>query len=88
VVGGVTEAPADDPTASPSRLIEGRDLLTEFRRRLTDEERRLADLRGEGCHWAEIAERVGGTPKARCQQLTRAVHRVVRELSLEEDDGV
>src|SRR5262249_10545549 len=44
---------AADP--SPSRLVVGRELLDEFRRRLTDEERQLADLRAEGLEWAEIA---------------------------------
>jgi hypothetical protein len=33
--------------------------------RLTEEERILADLRGEGCEWVEIAARVGGTAQAR-----------------------
>src|SRR5262249_33629880 len=36
---------------SPSRQIAGRELLEEFRRRLSEEERRLADLRAQGCEW-------------------------------------
>ena len=58
-------------------------VLGEFRRRLTEEERRLADLRGEGYTWEEIAARVGGTPQARRKQLARAVDRVARELELD-----
>jgi RNA polymerase sigma-70 factor (ECF subfamily) len=69
---------------SPSRQAAGRELLDEFRRRLTEEERQLADLRGQGCEWAEIATRLGGTPWARCKQLARAANRVARELGLEE----
>jgi RNA polymerase sigma-70 factor (ECF subfamily) len=61
---------------SPSRLVAGRELLDEFRRRLTLEERQLADLRGQGYEWAEIAGRLGGTPGARSKQLARALDRI------------
>jgi RNA polymerase sigma-70 factor (ECF subfamily) len=47
---------------SPSRVVAGRDLLDEFRRRLSEEERRLADLRAQGCDWAEISAEVGPNP--------------------------
>ena len=40
----------------------------------------LADLRAEGCEWAEISARFGGTPQARRMQLARAVGRVERQL--------
>lgn len=75
-----TEAP------SPSRVIEGRELLDSFRTRLTEEERRLADLRGQGREWAEIARDLGGTPDARRKQLSRAIVRVSRELGLDDSD--
>jgi len=65
---------------SPSRLVAGRELLDEFRRRLNDEERQLADLRGQGYEWAEIATRLGGTPGARSKQLARALDRVEQQL--------
>jgi RNA polymerase sigma-70 factor (ECF subfamily) len=65
---------------SPSRLVAGRELLDEFRRRLSEEERRLADLRAQGCEWAEIAAKLGGTPEARRKQLTRALDRVAQQL--------
>jgi RNA polymerase sigma-70 factor (ECF subfamily) len=65
---------------SPSRLVAGRELLDEFRRRLTDEERQLADLRAQGAEWAEIAARLGGKPAARSKQLARALDRVEHEL--------
>jgi RNA polymerase sigma-70 factor (ECF subfamily) len=70
---------------SPSRLVAGRELLDEFRRRLSDEERQLADLRAAGYEWAEIASRLGGTPGARSKQLARALDRVEEEL--EEGEG-
>ena len=65
---------------SPSRLVAGRELLEEFRRRLSDEERQVADLRAQGYQWAEIADRLGGTPRARCKQLERALNRVEQDL--------
>ena len=65
---------------SPSRLVAGRDLLEEIRRRLSEEERRLADLRGQGCEWAEIAARLGGTAEACRKQLARAVDRVEHQI--------
>jgi RNA polymerase sigma-70 factor (ECF subfamily) len=65
---------------SPSRLVAGRELLEEFRRRLTEEERLLADLRAQSCEWAEIAARLGGTAEARRKQLARALDRVEQQL--------
>src|SRR6516225_8631745 len=47
---------------SPSRLVAGRELLEEFRRRLSAEERQLADLRAQGVDCAEIVSLVGGKP--------------------------
>jgi RNA polymerase sigma factor (sigma-70 family) len=70
--------PGAEPT--PSRLVAGRELLEAFRARLSDEERMLADLRAEGCGWAEISSRFGGTPQGRRMQLARAVRRVERQL--------
>ena len=65
---------------SPSRLVASRELLEEFRRRLTEEERQLADLRAEGYAWAEIVSKLGGTPAARSKQLARALDRVEHQL--------
>jgi RNA polymerase sigma-70 factor (ECF subfamily) len=65
---------------SPSRMVAGRELLEEFRRRLSEEERTLVDLRAQGCEWPEIAARLGGTAQARRKQFTRAVDRVEGQL--------
>ncbi len=71
--------------STPSRVVEGRDLIGEFRVRLTDEERQLADLRTkEGLTWEAIAERLGGTAHGRRVQFSRAINRVLHELKLEE----
>ena len=45
----------------------------------------MADLRGQGRTWAEVAAELGGTPDGRRKQLTRALDRVARELGLDED---
>jgi RNA polymerase sigma-70 factor (ECF subfamily) len=65
---------------SPSRLVAGRELLEEYRRRLSVEERWLADLRAQGYEWAEIAARLGGTAEACRKQLARAIDRVEQQL--------
>jgi RNA polymerase sigma-70 factor (ECF subfamily) len=75
---------SDDP--SPSRVIAGQELLAQVRDRLDDGERELADLRASGLAWADIAERLGGSPQARRMQLARAVDRVARALRLDEVD--
>ncbi len=69
---------------SPSQVAEGRELLAAFQGRLSDEERRLADLRAQGEEWADIAKEVGGTAEGRRKQLTRAITRVSRELGLDD----
>lgn len=74
---------AEGPT--PSQIVSGRELLDEMRRRLSDEERLIAELRHEGLGWSDIVARLGGTPQARRMQLARAIDRVLRELGLEED---
>ena len=49
-------------TASVGRIVAGRELLDQVRGRLDDEERQVADLRGQGHDWAAIAGQLGGTP--------------------------
>jgi RNA polymerase sigma factor (sigma-70 family) len=73
-------------TPSPSRHVEGRELLARVRALLTEEERKVAELRGLGRGWAEIAAELGGTAEARRKQLTRALDRVAPELGLDEGD--
>jgi RNA polymerase sigma-70 factor (ECF subfamily) len=68
------------PEPSPSRMVAGRELLEEFRRHLSDEERAMVDLRAQGFEWAEIAAELGGTPAARRKQFARAIDRVEQQL--------
>jgi RNA polymerase sigma-70 factor (ECF subfamily) len=69
---------------TPDRLVQGRELLDRVRAGLSDEERRLADLRVEGLTWPEIAARLGGEAQARRRQLRRALDRVTQQLGLDE----
>ncbi len=71
---------------TPSQVLAGKELLKRCREALSEEERQLADLRGEGLAWGDIASRLGGTAQARRMQLARAVERVARELGLDRDD--
>jgi RNA polymerase sigma factor (sigma-70 family) len=73
---------ASEPSAS--RQLDGQELLREFYRRLSEDERRMADLRAQGREWAEVAAQVGGTPQARRKQLARAVDRIALQLGLDE----
>ena len=70
----------------PGRVVAGRDLLDEVRKLLTDDERRLADHRGAGLEWPEIAALVGGQPDALRKKLCRALDRVTDRLGLEVGD--
>src|SRR5262249_38499883 len=71
-----------DTGPGPGQVAAGAEMLEEFRRRLTPEERRLADLRAEGRGWTEIAGELGGMPEARRMQWNRVVERTARELGL------
>ncbi len=73
-----------DPRPGPSEVVASAELLRELRRRLSPDERQLAELRAQDHSWAEIAELLQGRPDALRMQLTRAVTRVVQELGLED----
>jgi DNA-directed RNA polymerase specialized sigma24 family protein len=69
---------------SPSACVAGRELLEAVRLRLDEDERRLADRRGEGNDWATIAAEVGGTAEGRRKQLARALERVAGEMRIDD----
>jgi RNA polymerase sigma-70 factor (ECF subfamily) len=71
-------------TADPSREVAAEELLHEFRRRLSADERRLADLRAQGRPWDRIAAELGGGPEALRKKLARAIDRIAGELGLDE----
>ncbi len=73
--------------ASPSKEVEVGELLDEFRKRLSEEERQLAEARSLGHDWDQIAAARGGSPEALRKRLARAVDRVAQELHLDGFDG-
>src|SRR5262249_3877344 len=70
----------------PCRVALGRDLVEQVRRRLGAEERRIAELRGDGATWEGGAAAAGGTADGRGKQLARALGRATRALGLENED--
>jgi DNA-directed RNA polymerase specialized sigma24 family protein len=81
--GNVEDAPVTASDQTPSRLASGRELLQKFRALLSDDERRIADLRAVGTDWAGVAAELGGTPDGRRKQLARAVSRVELDLGID-----
>jgi RNA polymerase sigma factor (sigma-70 family) len=84
--GAVPQDTVLDPGHSPSEIASGSELIQEFLRRMSAEERRLAELRAAGLGWSEVAVRVGSTGEAVRKQLERAIRRVERELGLDGDN--
>jgi RNA polymerase sigma-70 factor (ECF subfamily) len=73
-----------DAGPSPSQVATYRELLEVFRGRLSADERRLADFRGRGHSWAEIAAELGENADALRFRFNRALDRVARDLSLDD----
>src|SRR5262245_36517325 len=73
---------------SPSAHVAGRELLDEVRRRLSPEERDLAELRAQGREWAEIGAERGESPEALRKRLARGLDRVGQQLGLDEESHV
>jgi RNA polymerase sigma-70 factor (ECF subfamily) len=72
------------PGLTPSQEVAAQELLREFRRRLSPEERELAEQRAAGLDWDQIAAGRGDSPEALRKRLSRAVDRVAIELGIEE----
>jgi RNA polymerase sigma-70 factor (ECF subfamily) len=86
--------PAQTASAGPDPAEQAatRELLEQFRRRLSPDERRLADLRAAGHNWTQIAAELGeladlgdqaDSPEALRKKLTRAIERAAAELGLD-----
>jgi RNA polymerase sigma factor (sigma-70 family) len=69
---------------SPSEQAAWRDVLREFRRHLSEDERQLADRRAQNQQWGAIAAELGGNPDALRKKLTRALDRVSRKMGLDD----
>ena len=82
-VGGVEGLALANRDPTPSSVVAGKELLDQARQRLSEEERQLVELRGQGLRWEQVAATLGGTAGARCNQLARALDRVAQELRLD-----
>jgi RNA polymerase sigma-70 factor (ECF subfamily) len=71
------------PVPDPSQQVAARELLEELRKRLTEDERQVAEQRASGRSWAQIAQDRGASPEALRKQHSRAVNRVALEMGLE-----
>jgi RNA polymerase sigma-70 factor (ECF subfamily) len=68
----------------PARNVANAELVDEFRRRLSPEERELAELRAQGQNWDDIGQTRGESPEALRKRLERAVTRISQDLGLDE----
>jgi RNA polymerase sigma factor (sigma-70 family) len=73
-----------DTNADPGQQVATQELVQEFRKRLTAEERELAELRALGQNWGEIAAARGESSEALRKKLSRAVTRISEDLGLDE----
>jgi RNA polymerase sigma-70 factor (ECF subfamily) len=73
-----------DPGGTPSEVVATAELVRESRRRMTPEERYLAEQRAAGKGWAELAQELGDGPEALRKKLSRAMDRIAQELGLGE----
>jgi RNA polymerase sigma-70 factor (ECF subfamily) len=74
----------EDREPTPSKIVGGHELVQEFFRHLTAEERRLAEQRTQGKSWSAIATAEGSSADAVRKKLARACNRVGRQLGLGE----
>jgi RNA polymerase sigma-70 factor (ECF subfamily) len=72
-----------DDSLSPSQEVAGRELLAEIRRRLSPQERYLAEQREHGRSWADLAVELGKSAEAVRKQLARALDRIAHDLGLD-----
>ena len=68
--------------ATPSAEARAADLLEQFRSRLDDEERRIADLRSQGTPWSEIGKSLGRNPDTLRKRWDETRARIAAELGL------
>jgi DNA-directed RNA polymerase specialized sigma24 family protein len=73
------------PASDPSQQVSAREILANVIDGLDGEERYLAEQRSLGRSWPELSAELGGTDVALRKKLTRALHRVMVKLGLDED---
>ena len=68
----------------PGQEVATSELVQEFRKRLSADERELAELRALGHNWGEIATERGESSEALRKKLGRAVSRISQDLGLDD----
>jgi DNA-directed RNA polymerase specialized sigma24 family protein len=68
---------------TPSQIVAWDEMLQKMRQLLTEEERYLANERGRGREWSEIAADLNASPEALRKRLDRAMNRVAERLGLD-----
>lgn len=76
----LAQLPEDRQT--PSECLSVKELFAKIHESLSDEERKMSELRREGMTWEAVAEALGGTAQARRMQLDRAAERVIERMGL------
>lgn len=79
--GAMDEVQVTQP--SPSECVSQEEELELLLNSLTNEERRIVELRKQGFGWEEIAASMGGTGQARRMQLSRVHDRMKERLGLD-----
>jgi RNA polymerase sigma-70 factor (ECF subfamily) len=82
---GDKEALLRSPGSGPDEQAASRELLAKVWEHLSEDERVLAEGRGRGDSWAELAAAHGGSPESLRKKLTRALDRVLHQLGLDEN---
>ncbi len=68
----------------PSQIASAHELIARCCEALSDEERQIAELRGQAKSWQEVADILGDTPDSRRMQLNRAIERVSKKFGLDD----
>lgn len=72
--------------ATPSKIVSDKELLERARGMLPADELQIADMRGMGFTWEQVASQLGGTAHACRVRFGRAVRRVLLNLGLAAGD--
>ncbi len=80
--GDAPEPAGEGPT--PSENLSAAELYGECQRRLSTDEREIADGRAAGASWDDLSAKLGVSPDALRMRLARALDRISRELGLED----
>jgi RNA polymerase sigma-70 factor (ECF subfamily) len=76
---------ADEPVvnSNPGGEVAAKELIADFRRRMSTEEREVADARAGGQSWQDIGAVRGESPDAVRVRFSRAVDRIAGEVGLD-----